>query len=421
MTTQSIGRRTAIAGALGGIAATAFRTPLAWGADKPLLIGSSMPQTGGLAAIGKANLLIMKIWAEEVNARGGILGRPVQLVYYDDQSNPANVPRIYTKLLDVDKVDVIVTNGTNLTVPAMPVAMERGQMVLAMFALTVNEKFHYDRYFQTMPYGPNGKESISEGFFEAAMAMNVKPTTVALVGADAEFSKAAVEGAREQAKRRGLKVVYDRTYPPSNVDFGPVIRGIASSNPDLVYIGSYPIDTAGLVRAARELGFKPKLFGGGMVGTQSASLKGDLGELLNDVVSYELYCPAADAHFPSVAGLLAKYQPLAKDAGVDPLGYYTAPFAYCTMQILEQAIIGAGGTDQEKLAKFMHANIFKTIVGDIRFGADGEWDHPQMLTVQFRGLKGQGYEQFAKPSAEVILHPAEFRSGDLHYPMGAGL
>ena len=416
--TTLITRRTALVAAAGLATTTAFRTPLAWGAEKPLIIGCSMPQTGGLAAIGKANLLIMKIWAEEVNAKGGILGRPVQFVYYDDQSNPANIPGIYTKLLDVDKVDLIITNGTNLTAPAMPVAMERGQMVLAMFALTVNEKFHYDRYFQTMPYGPLGKEAISNGFFEAAMGMNPKPKTVALVGADAEFSKAAVEGARDQAKRRGLKIVYDRTYPPSTVDFGPVIRGVASANPDLVYIGSYPVDSAGLIRSAHELGFKPKLFGGGMVGTQSASLKGDLGELMNDVVSYELYCPAADSHFPRVAGLLAKYQPLAKAAGVDPLGFYSCPFAYCTMEILQQAVEGAKGTDSETLAKFMHANTFKTIVGDIKFGEDGEWDKPQMLTVQFRGVKGKGYEQFTDPAREVILDPPAYKSGDLHYPMG---
>ena len=150
--TKLITRRTALVTAAGLATTTMMRTPLAWGADKPIVIGCSMPQTGGLAAIGKANLLIMKIWAEELNAKGGIMGRPVQFVYYDDQSNPANVPGIYTKLLDVDKVDLIITNGTNLTAPAMPVAMERGQMLLAMFALTVNEKFHYDRYFQTMPY-----------------------------------------------------------------------------------------------------------------------------------------------------------------------------------------------------------------------------------------------------------------------------
>src|SRR5258708_26454014 len=169
------------------------------------------------------------------------------------------------------------------------------------------------------------------------MAMNPKPATVAMVGADAEFSKNAVAGAREQAKKHGLKVVYDRTYPPPTVDFGPVIRGIATANPDLVYVGSYPVDTSGLIRAARELNFRPKLFGGGMVGTQAASLQGDLGEMLNDVVSYELYCPTLADKFPEVAPLLKKYHPLAKRKGIDPLGYFLPAFTYCTMHILDQA------------------------------------------------------------------------------------
>ncbi|HYZ32544.1 MAG TPA: amino acid ABC transporter substrate-binding protein [Crenalkalicoccus sp.] len=412
--TLDITRRAALLGTLG---AAAFRTPLAWGAD-PITIGCSMPQTGGLASIGKAGLVTLQLFIEDMNARGGVLGRPLQLVTYDDQSNPANVPRIYTKLLDVDKVDLIVTNGTNLTVPAMPVAMERGKVVMAMLALAVNEKFKYPRFFQTMPYGPDGKAAISAGFFNAAMGMNPKPRTAALVGADAEFAKAALSGARAQAKQHGLRIVYDRTYPPSTVDFTPVIRGIAAADPDLVYVGSYPIDTNGMIRAARELNFRPKLFGGGMVGTQAASLKGDLGELLNDVISYELYCPAVARHFPKVEPLLQRYRPLAVQAGVDPQGYYVPPFAYCTLEILLQAVQGTGGTDQEKLAKYLHANAFQTVVGEVRFGEDGEWAKPRMLTVQFRGLKGQGMEQFTNPGAEVVIDPPEYSSGELRYPMG---
>jgi branched-chain amino acid transport system substrate-binding protein len=88
------------------------------------------------------------------------------------------------------------------------------------------------------------------------------------------------------------------------------------------------------------------------------------------------------------------------------------------MQILDQAVTGAGGLDQDKMAKFLHANTFKTIVGDVKFGPDGEWDHGRLLTVQFRGLKGQGMDQFTSPSAEVVLHPAEYRTGELRYPMG---
>src|ERR1700704_6060971 len=153
MTKNLIGRRAAVAGALGGVAIAHSR--LAWAAD-PIKIGFSIPQSGGLAAIGKQALLTMQIWSEDVNAKGGIIGRPVQLVTYDDQSNPANVPSIYTKLLDVDKVDLVVTQGTNLTVPAMPIAMQHDKVVFCMLALTINDKFHYPRFFQTMPYGPRG-------------------------------------------------------------------------------------------------------------------------------------------------------------------------------------------------------------------------------------------------------------------------
>lgn len=420
VTTTRISRRTAVAGLLGSVAGAAFRTSLAWGAD-PITIGASLAQTGALAGNDKSCLLTMQIFVDELNAKGGVLGRPLQLVVYDNQSNPGNVPGIYTKLLDVDKVDQIITTGTNLTVPAMPIAMERQRLVMAMFALAVNEKFRYPRYFQTMPYGPDGKAAISVGFFEAAMGMDPKPRTVALVGADAEFSKNAVDGAREQARRHGLRIVYDRTYPPSTADFGSVIRGIAASNPDLIYVGSYPVDTSGLIRAARELGVRPKLFGGGMVGTQSASLKADLGEALNDVVSYELYCPAVARHWPQVEPLLRTYQRVAGPAGVDALGYYSPPFTYCTMEVLTQAVQATGGTDQEQLANYIHANTFKTIVGDVKFGAGGEWAEPRMLTVQFRGLKGRGMDQFTNPDAEVILHPAEYRTGELRYPFGAAV
>jgi branched-chain amino acid transport system substrate-binding protein len=414
VTRSSIGRRGVIVGALGGVAAA--RRP-AWAAD-PIKIGFPCRRPAGWLPSRKQALLTMQIWADDVNAKGGILGRPVQLVTYDDQSNPANVPPIYTKLLEVDKVDLVVTNGTNLTVPAMPIAMQHDKVVLTMLALAVNDKFKYSRYFQTMPYGPHGPASISEGFFGVAMGMNPKPTTVALVGADAEFSKSAVDGAREQAQKHGLKIVYDRTYPPQTVEFAPVIRGIAATNPDILYVGSYPIDTSGIVKAARELNFRPKLFGGGMVGTQAATLKGDLGEMLNDVVSYELYCPAVAAKFPEVAPLLERYQPLAKDKGIDPQGYYVPPFTYATMQILQQAVTGSGSLDQDKLAQYMQSTKFKTIVGDIKFGPDGEWDRSRLLWVQFRGLKGQGMDQFANPAAEVVLHPAEYRTGELRYPMG---
>src|SRR6201998_1937024 len=108
----------------------------------PITIGFSMPLTGGLAVNGTSGLLAMQIWAEDTNAKGGLLGRPVKLVYYDDQTNPSLVPGIYTKLLDVDKVDLVVSAyGTNVTAPALPVVIQHNKTFIGLFAMDVNEEF----------------------------------------------------------------------------------------------------------------------------------------------------------------------------------------------------------------------------------------------------------------------------------------
>ena len=132
-----------------------------------------MALTGPLAPNGKQALLGAKIWEEEINAKGGLLGRKVQLINYDDQSNPATVPGIYTKLLDVDKVDLVVgPYATNMNAPAMPVVMQKGKTYISLFALGLNSEFHYPKYFSMLPSGPTPKQSFSDGFFQIAAAQN---------------------------------------------------------------------------------------------------------------------------------------------------------------------------------------------------------------------------------------------------------
>src|SRR3989440_131559 len=264
----------------------------------------------------------MQIWAEDLNAKGGLLGRKVELVYYDDQTNPSTVPSIYTKLLDVDKVELIVSGyGTNVIAPAMPIVMQRNMVFMSLFGLNVTSKFNYDRYFQIMPAGPEPAIGWTQGFFDTAMSLSPKPQTVALVGADAEYPALALEGARAQVKRTGLKVVYDKTYPPNTVDFSPIVRAIAATNADLVFVASYPPDSAGIVRAANEVGLKARMFGGGMVGPQFAALKTQVAPLLNGVGNYESWAPDVSDKFPSVEPFLVKYQARAVKEGVDPLGF----------------------------------------------------------------------------------------------------
>src|SRR5271165_1396537 len=174
--TTTIARHLLLGLLAAGAATTATR------AAEPLTIGFDTEATGGLAPNGKAAPLAMQIWVEDTNAKGGLLGRPVKLITYDDQSNPAPVPGIVTKLLDVDKVDILIGgNGTNLVAPALPVVMPRQLTFLGLFGLDVNSEFHYDRYFSIIPAGgPHPKEAFSQGFFAVAEAMTPKPRVLAV-------------------------------------------------------------------------------------------------------------------------------------------------------------------------------------------------------------------------------------------------
>jgi branched-chain amino acid transport system substrate-binding protein len=257
---------------------------------------------------------------------------------------------------------------------------------------------------------------LSHAFFEVAKTLEPKPRTVALVGADAEFSNNVLIGARDNARKLGLRVVYDRSYPPSTVDYSPIVRAVAATNPDLVLLASYPPDSVGMVRAATEIGLKTRLFGGAMVGMQYASLIGQLSEKLNRVVNYHFYVPSPKMNFPGIEEFLKKYQAQAKDAGTDPLGFYQPPFAYAAMQILEQAIKATGSLNDDKLAEHIHKNAFNTIVGEVRFNELGEWATARPIVVQFQNVQGSGLDQYMTGRRQVIVYPPEYKDGELEYP-----
>lgn len=385
---------------------------------EPIKIGFGMAQTGPLSPNGKSALLAIKIWEEDVNAKGGLLGRPVKLIYYDDQTNPATVPGLYTKLLDVDKVDLVTGGyGTNMVAPAMPVVIQHKKVFIGLLGLAVNSEFNYPNYFSMAPTGGmDSKASITKGFFDVAAVQNPKPQTLAIAWADAEFAHNCADGARESAKAAGFKVVYDRNYPPATTDFAPIVRAIQATNAELVLICSYPLDSVGMVRAANEVGLRPKMMGGGMVGLQSTVFKTQLGPLLNGIVNYDFWLPVPKMDFPGVSDLMKKYQARAGAEGVDPLGYYMAPFGYAQYQVLGQAIEATKSIDDQKLGDYIRKTTFKTVVGDISFGPNGEWAQPRVLQVQFQNIKGNDVGQFKDISTQVVVTPPEYKSGNLIFP-----
>jgi branched-chain amino acid transport system substrate-binding protein len=392
-----------------------FLTP-ARAAD-PIKVGFSMALTGGVAQNGKQLIIALELWRDDVNAHGGLLGRPVELVYYDDQSNPGNVPGIYTKLISVDKVDLLLgPYATNMAAAAVPVIMEHNMTTISMLAIGVNRHFNYARYFDMIPVGPEGTKAFSRGFFELAAAQNPKPQTVALIAGDAEFSKTAVDGARENATAYGFKIVYDQSYPPSTTDFAPVVRAVQAANPDIVFVAAYPPDTVGIVRAASEIGLTPKMFGGTMIGLLITPIKLQLGPILDGIVIMQSFVPAPPFDFPGVADVLKRYREQAAGQKIDPFGHAFVPFGYAAGQVLAQAVDGTGSLDHAKIADYIHAHTFHTVVGDISYNKAGEWSKARNVFTQFQNVTAGDLDQFGNGKVEPILWPPEFKTGTLIYP-----
>ncbi|MBL8376426.1 MAG: amino acid ABC transporter substrate-binding protein [Burkholderiales bacterium] len=406
------GRRTFLA-ASGALAAAASTGIKAQGA--PIKIGLSIAQTGGLGAGGKAALLGQQIWRDDVNAKGGLLGRKVELVVYDDQSNPATTPGIYTKLLDVDKVDLLVAPyGTNPTAPIMPLVKQRQLLLIGNFSFEVNEKVQHDMWFNNSPW--NDSVSWSIGFMELAKKRGAK--SVAFLAADAEFSQNLVTGARNLAKHQGLNAVYDQKYPPNTTDFSAMIRALKATKPDIVFVMSYPSESVAIVRAVNEIGLgeNVKLFGGGMVGLQFGPIMESLGSQLNGIVNFHSYVPEKTVNYPGVGDFLKRYAERAKVEKVDPLGFYLPPYNYAIGQIIEAAVTATKSLDQKQLAGWLRANEVKTIVGPMSWGKNGEWRIPRVLMVQFQGIKDKNLEQYRQPGRQVILYPENVKSGELKFP-----
>ena len=416
----SISRRRLLATASAGaaLAASPLGINLLHAQQPPIRIGMSMPQTGGLAGGGKPSLLGIEIWRDDVNAKGGLLGRKVELVVYDDKSSAAETPAIYSKLIDVDKVDLLFAPyATVPTAPIMPLVKQRGLLLIGNFSFQVNSKVGHDMWFNNAPWGP--PDSWATSFLDIGQKAGGK--SVALLTADQEFAQNLVKTTREVAAKRNMPVVFDQAYPPNTVEFSSIIRAVKAAKPDIVYVASYPPDSAGILRAVNEIGIgdSVKLFGGGMVGLQFGAVMENLGSLLNGVVNYNSWLPEKSMYFEGTKEFFEKYTKRAVEAKVDPLGYYLAPFGYASGQLVEQAINATKSLDQKGLAKYLRENTHKTIVGPITFSADGERKETAVLQAQFRGVVDKNIEQFRTAGKQVILFPDNLKSGELVAPFEA--
>jgi branched-chain amino acid transport system substrate-binding protein len=386
-------------------------------AADPIKIGMSLALTGAGAPAGKMLQAAIEIWRDDVNAKGGLLGRPVEIIVYDDQSTPASVPGLYTKLISVDKADLLLgPYGTNFVAPVMPTIIQNKKMLISYTAIGINDQYKYDKYFSMVPVGSDGVNAFSKGFFEMAAKQNPKPQTVAIIAADAEFAQAAAQGAREEMKKHGMRLVFDKSYPPATTDFTPVMRAVQAANADIVYAGAYPPDSVGIVRAANEIGLNPKIFGGALIGQLVTPIKAQLGPIQNGIIIHESFVPSPKLNFPGLDELMKRYQAKAAELKTDPIGFAFVPFGYTNGQILEQAITATKSLDDNKLADYIGKTTFKTIMGDVKFGKGGEWAEGRMLQVQYHDIKNTELEQFRGMDTQTVLTPPQFKTGDVIYP-----
>ena len=315
-------------------------------AASPIKVGFSMALTGSVAQNGKQLIIALELWR-----------RPVELVYYDDQSNPTNVPGIYTKLITVDNVDLLLgPYATNMAAAAMPVIMQHNT---------------------------------------------------------------SADGTRENATAGGFKIIYDQSYPPSTTDFAPVMRAVQAANPDIVFVAAYPPDTVGIVRAAAEIGLTPKMFGGTMIGLLITPIKTQLGPLLDGIVIMESFVPAPSFNFPGVTDVLKRYRAKAAGEKIDPIGYGFVPFGYAAGQVLAQAVETTKSLDHARLADYIHHHTFYTVVGEINYAADGAWAQSRTLLTQFQKVAAGNIDQFRDGGVQPILWPPQYKSGTMIYPYAA--
>ncbi|MGR7996947.1 amino acid ABC transporter substrate-binding protein [Xanthobacter sp. ZOL 2024] len=385
--------------------------------SSPIRIGYCLSLSGPLVGNSRSARLAHEIWRDDVNARGGLLGRPVELLCHDDGADASRVPELYRRLIEVDGVDLVIGGyGTNTILPAMPLIMERGRFFVGLMGLGVNNTLDYPNYFAMIPTGPDPNAALTEGFFALAAGQTPRPRTVALLSADAEFSRNPVLGAKANSRAYGFDVVFERTYPLATENFEPVLDAVAESGCDLLWLCSYLDDSIGLVRAIRAHAFRPKMVGGAMIGPQNTTVKTTLGPLLNGFVNYEYWVPAPSMMFAGVSALLQTYRTRASEADVDALGHYMVPLAYAQMQVVAQAVEAVGGLGDERLSACAREATFQTVMGPVRFGARGEWREPRVLQVQFQDIEGHGVGQFADGSRQVVLSPPGFAAGSLRYP-----
>ena len=377
--------------ALAGVVFASLPRPV--DAQTPIKIGASMSVTGTYAKPGTYQKQGYDVCIDELNAKGGILGRKVELVIYDDQSTPATAVRLYEKLITEDKVDAVMGPYSSAVSEAVANVTEKYKKVMVAPLAATTSIFKKGRKYIFMVITP--AENYLDGLIDMAAKRGLK--TVAIINEDTLFPKASASGTAEAAKKRGMQVVLQEAYPKGNTDFSALLVKIKAANPDVIAAGTYFDDAVAITRQMKELNVNPKMFG--------LTVGGDLPEfydLLKQNAEYVYGSTQWDESlpYPGQKEFLAAYK--AKFKGQEPSYHTAAGYAGCL--IYAEAVKKAGTLDADKVRDQLLKMEIRTAFGDYKIEPDGFQVAHKMVMLQWQDGK------------RIVVWPDDLSNGKPRYP-----
>jgi|RhiMetdeSRZDD1v2_1073273.scaffolds.fasta_scaffold13923_8 branched-chain amino acid transport system substrate-binding protein len=377
--------------ALAGVVFASLPLPVA--AQTPIKIGASMSVTGTYAKPGTYQKQGYDVCIDELNAKGGILGRKVELVIYDDQSTPATAVRLYEKLITEDKVDAVMGPYSSAVSEAVANVTEKYKKVMVAPLAATTSIFKKGRKYIFMVITP--AENYLDGLIDMAAKRGLK--TVAIIHEDTLFPKASAAGTVEAAKKKGMQVVLQEAYPKGNTDFSALLVKIKAANPDVIAAGTYFDDAVAITRQMKELNVNPKMFG--------LTVGGDLPEfydLLKQNAEYVYGSTQWDESlpYPGQKEFLAAYK--AKFKGQEPSYHTAAGYAGCL--IYAEAVKKAGTLDADKVRDQLLKMEIKTAFGEYKVEPDGFQIAHKMVMLQWQDGK------------RIVVWPDDLANGKMRYP-----
>ena len=361
--------------AAASVVAAVMAVALPAAAQAPIKLGASISLTGTYAKPGAYQKEGYELCAQEANDKGGLLGRKVEFVIYDDQSTPATGVRLYEKLITEDKVDGVMGPYSSPVSEAAANVTEKYKKIMVAPLAATTSIFRKGRKYIFMVISP------AEGYLEGVVDMAAKRglKTIAVVNEDTLFSKAAAAGAVELAKKKGMQVVFSEAYPKGNTDFSAMLTKIKATNPDVVVAGTYFDDAVALTRQMKELSVNPKMYG--------VTVGGDLPEFYDTLKQNAEYIYGATQWEPTLPypGNQEFFETYKKDFGHEPSYHSAAGYAGCILY--GEAVKRANSLDAEKVREQLLKLETKTIFGDYKVDQDGFQLAHKMVTFQWQGEK----------------------------------